>query len=160
MTPEERTNYIEHYGRGWSELMEQLAHTPREMWQFKPSPADWSVHEMVVHMADSETNSYLRCRKAVAQSGSAIMGYDQDVWSIALDYHQREVEDALALIRLVRKMTYDLIRTLPEAAWTHTYFHPELQEQVPLEAWLMTYAAHIPGHIQQIRGNIEDWQAR
>ena len=160
MTPEELTHYIEQYGRGWDELVAQLANTPKAMWQFKPTPADWSVHEMLVHMADSETNSFLRCRKALAEPGQAIMAYDQDVWAIALDYHQRDAEDALALIRLVRKMTYELIRTLPEAAWAKTYFHPELQQQVPLDAWLITYAAHIPGHIEQIRGNLAAWQAR
>ena len=160
MTPEERNVYIEQYGRGWDELARQLMQTPRDMWQFKPTPADWSVHEILVHMADSETNSFLRCRRAIAQPGEAIMAYDQDVWANALDYHQRDADDAIALLRLVRKMTYELIRVLPEATWSNTYFHPELKQDVPLEAWLVTYAGHIPGHIDQIRGNLAAWQQK
>jgi hypothetical protein len=158
MNTQERNALIEEYGMGWVKLIAQLEQTPSTMWQFKPSATDWSVHEIIIHLADSESNSYLRCRQAVAQSGQAIMGYDQDVWATTLDYHARNTDDALALLRLVRKMTYDFIKTLPESVWSNTYFHPERQAQVPLEDWLAGYAAHIPEHIEQIQGNIKAWQ--
>ena len=159
MNTQERNALIAEYGLGWVKLIAQLEQTPSELWQFKPSPTDWSVHEIIIHLTDSESNSYLRCRGAVAQSGEAIMGYDQDVWATALGYHARNTDDALALLRLVRKMTYDLIKTLPESTWANAYFHPERQSQVTLDEWLIGYAAHIPEHITQIQGNIKRWNA-
>ena len=159
MNTQERNTLITEYGLGWVKLIAQLEQTPSELWQFRPSPKAWSVHEIIIHLADSESNSYLRCRKAVAQSGEAIMGYDQDVWTSTLDYHARNTDDALALLRLVRKMTYDLIKTLPESVWSNTYFHPERKAQVILDDWLIGYAAHIPEHIAQIQGNVSAWRA-
>ena len=46
--------------------MRPVAETPREMWQFRPAPGAWSVHEIIVHLADSELNAYARVRKALA----------------------------------------------------------------------------------------------
>ena len=158
MNTQERNALITEYGLGWVKLIAQLEQTPSALWQFKPSPKDWSVHEIIIHLADSESNSYLRCRKAIAQPGEAIMGYDQDVWASTLDYRARNTDDALALLRLVRKMTYDFIKTLPTRAWANTYFHPERKAQVTLDDWLIGYAAHIPEHIAQIQGNVKAWQ--
>jgi hypothetical protein len=30
---------------------------PKEMWQWKPAPDKWSIHEVIMHIADSEANS-------------------------------------------------------------------------------------------------------
>jgi hypothetical protein len=158
MNSAERKAQIELYGRGCDLLAAQLAQTPKAMWQYKPSAKDWSVHEIIIHLADSESNSYLRCRKALAEPQGGIMGYDQDAWAIKLDYHARNTDDALALLRLVRKMTYDLIKTLPDEAWATSYFHPERQAQVPLDDWITGYAAHIPEHIEQIKNNVRLWE--
>lgn len=56
MTPEERKQRIKLYGKGFEMLTETLESIPRKMWKFKPAPAEWSVHEIIVHLADSETN--------------------------------------------------------------------------------------------------------
>jgi uncharacterized damage-inducible protein DinB len=148
------------YGDGCAMLDAALADAPREMWKFRPAEGAWSVHEIIIHLADSELNSYARVRKALTEPGSVIFGYDQDVWAVALDYHRRDTGDALALLRLVRKMTHELLAGQPADIWSRSYFHPEVKRQVTLDAWLGTYAGHIPSHIAQIRANVESWRAR
>jgi hypothetical protein len=158
-TRAERTEKIELYGRGWDMLQEVLDEMPREMWQYKPSPKDWSIHEILVHLADSESNSYGRFRAAIAQPGLTIMAYDQDVWAVKLDYHSRSWEDALQLLRWVRKLTYDLLKSLydaPDELWLQTIHHPE-RGVITLDDVLDIYADHIPGHIQQIHDNHAAW---
>ena len=66
-------------------LMSTLKDIPREMWKFKPEPKEWSVHEVLVHLADSESNAALRARKLIVEPGGALMGYDQDKWAIELE---------------------------------------------------------------------------
>jgi len=39
------------------------------MWQYRPAPDRWTIHEIVVHIADSEANSYIRCRRCLAEKG-------------------------------------------------------------------------------------------
>src|SRR5437762_11649392 len=112
MTTEERTRKIESYGTAYAQLEEALKGFPREMWHFKPSPDDWSVHELVVHIADSEANSYARCRKAIVEPGTAVMAYDESQWARTLNYKEQSAEDALELFKAHRGNTYKLIRSL------------------------------------------------
>ena len=67
MDRKERQEKIELYGRGFELLTEALKDIPFEMWKFKPAPAEWSVHEVLVHLADSESNAALRARKLIVE---------------------------------------------------------------------------------------------
>jgi hypothetical protein len=160
MNIEERNEKIELYGRGYDMLMSTLKDIPREMWKFKPEPKEWSVHEVLVHLADSETNAALRARKLIVEPGGAFMGYDQDTWAIELDYHNQSWEDAVETVRLVRKSTYDLLKKQPDDVFGHTGKHPQYDEPYTFEQWLNIYSGHIPGHIEQIRNTYLLWRDR
>jgi hypothetical protein len=62
MTPAERHSKIALYQEADELLTSALNQFPKEMWQYKPGPDRWSLHEIIVHIADSEANSYIRCR--------------------------------------------------------------------------------------------------
>lgn len=160
MDKQERDEKIELYGRGVDLLTETLKDIPREMWKFKPAPSEWSVHEILVHLADSETNAALRARKLIVEPGGTIMGYDQDKWAVELNYHNQSWEDALETVRLVRKTTYALLKRQPDEVFTHTIKHPEYDDPYTFEKWLNIYSGHIPGHIEQIRNNYKIWRDR
>jgi hypothetical protein len=158
MNPTERKEKIELYGKGYDLLIETLKDIPREMWRFKPEPKEWSVHEVLVHLADSESNAALRARKLIVEPGGTVMGYDQDKWAIELDYHEQSYEDALDVVRLVRKTTYQLLKQQADEVFAHSVKHPEYDEPYTFEQWLNIYSAHIPGHIEQIRNNYRIWR--
>lgn len=154
----ERKSKIELYGKGYDLLMQALKDIPREMWKFKPATEEWSVHEILVHLADSESNAALRARKLIVEPGGTLMGYDQDKWTLALDYHEQSYEDSLEIIRLARKTTYELLKKQPEDVFTHWVKHPEYQEPYTFEDWINIYSVHIPGHIEQIKNNYKIWR--
>src|SRR5574338_839573 len=160
MDSQERSDKIELYGRGFDLLSEALREIPREMWQFKPAPSEWSVHEVLIHLADSETNAAMRARMLIVQPGGSLMAYDQDQWANTLDYHDQDIQDALETVRLVRKTTYALLKKQPDEVFEHTVHHPEYDEPYTFEKWLDIYSAHIPGHIEQIRKNYLLWRDR
>ncbi len=157
MTTEERTRVIESYGDAYRHLTEALTAFPREMWQYKPASDRWSIHEIIVHIADSEANSYIRARKGIAEPGSQILGYDQDHWAIVLNYHEQSTEDYLQLFRWLRHTTYQLIKNQPDTVWSNTYVH-SINGPTTLEEWLKIYEHHIPGHIAQMKKNHELWE--
>src|SRR5262244_3103655 len=128
MNQDERNQKIELYGQGYDLLLEMLKDIPRAMWKFKPEPKEWSVHEVLIHLADSETNAALRARKLIVEPGGTLMGYDQDKWAIDLNYHDQSIEDALETLRLVRKTTYALLKKQPNEVFEHTVRHPEYEE--------------------------------
>lgn len=158
MDKNERHEKIEHYGLGFSLLKAALAEVPAEAMKFKPGPTDWSVHEIIIHIADSESNSALRARKLIVEPGGILMGYDQAKWADELNYHEHDLEDALEVTRLARKTTYVLLKRQPEEIFTHAIIHPEMPEPFTFDRWLDIYSRHIPGHIEQIRENVKLWK--
>jgi len=149
---------IEQYGRGFGRLTAALAEVPKEAWLFRPAPDEWSVHEIIVHMADSESMSALRARKLIAEPGSTLMGYDEANWADILDYKEQSAEDALEIIRLARQSTYELLKRQPDEVFTHSVIHPEYPATpYTFEGWLNIYARHIPDHIDQLKRSYQAW---
>jgi hypothetical protein len=157
MTTTERNHLIESYGQAYNLLTEALKKYPKEMWQWKPAPEKWSIHEVIIHVTDSEANSYIRCRRFIAEPGSGVYGYDENKWARALDYHHQSIDEALDLFRVLRYTTYKLIKKVPEKVWqTATVQHSD-SGTVTFEQWLKTYEEHIPIHIRQMDRNYQAW---
>ena len=157
MMQHERIRRIESYGNAYEKLMAGLQQFPAEMWDYRDEHGCWSIREHLVHIADSEANSYIRCRRIIAEPGEQLMAYDENAWSRSLFYSDQGVDDALALFRLLRSQTYTLIRSLPDEAWSNTCHHPE-NGDMSLDDWLEVYESHIPEHLQFMRENYEAWQ--
>lgn len=155
MDKAERNRLIERYGQAYDKIKAAIAQYPREMWQWRPAPGKWTIHENVIHLADSEASSYARCRKFIVEPGSTVMAYDQEAWAAQLNYHDQSTEDALELFRLLRKMTYNLIKNLPDEVWAHTIEHPE-NGTMTFQDWLRIYENHT--HIGSMRRVYEAWQ--
>jgi hypothetical protein len=149
---------IESYGKAYGVLIEALAKFPRGIWQYRPASDQWSIHEIVVHIADSEANSYIRCRRFLAEPGQPLMAYDEKRWARELNYHAQDPDDALELFRWLRKRSYDLIIAAPDEVWDRQCFHPE-NGMMTMDDWLDTYARHIPEHVAQMEQVYESWRS-
>ncbi len=161
MTKQERADLIKRYGGGVALLKEALAEVPPKAMRWKPAPDKWSVHEVVVHCADSETNAAMRIRYLVGEDNPVIHGYDQDRWVQACDYASQSVDLALAQVAAVRAWTHKFIATLPDAAWARAGTHTEMPgESYTALKWLEIYAEHLEIHARQIRRNVAAWKAR
>jgi hypothetical protein len=158
MPSAERGSKVAAYGQAPELLMHALKQFPKEMWQYKPGPDRWSIHEILVHLADSEANSYLRCRRFIAEPGAAVMAYDENRWADSLNYHGQDPEEALKLFGLLRRMSHRIIRDLPDSVWLNTVDHPE-NGIMSLDDWLGIYTNHVPNHIQQMRATHTAWMA-
>jgi len=158
LTAAEREGRIARYAAGPALLRTALGKVPAPARKWRPGPGKWSVHEVVCHCADSETNAYARIRFLVAEDGPAIQGYDQERWAQLLDYHSLALEPALATVEAVRAHTADLLRRLPEAAWAREGTHSQ-SGRYTADGWLDIYAEHLEKHSGQIERNLAAWEA-
>lgn len=156
MTRVDRKQKLESFGRAPSLLSATLRYFPKKMWAYKPAPDRWSIHEIVLHLADSEANAYIRCRRLIAEPGKPVLSYDADAWAGSLGYFYQSSKEALEVIHRLRKMTYQLLLRLPESVWSNTVEHPESGE-ISLEQWLEMQERHIPHHLEQMHKNYEEW---
>ncbi|MFI5280537.1 MAG: DinB family protein [Gemmatimonadales bacterium] len=158
MNPKEREGLLVRYENGVKVLKEAFAEVPPEALQWRPAPDKWSVHEVIVHCADSETNSAMRIRYLVGESSPVIAGYDQDRWAKTFDYHRMPMDLSMRQLEAVRAWTAAFIRSLPDAAWSRSGRHTEITEPYTAEMWLGIYAEHLEIHARQIRRNLEAWK--
>lgn len=158
MSREERNTVIESYGNAYNLLIESLKEFPKEMWQWKPASEKWSIHEILIHIADSEANSFVRCRRFIAEHGSGVYGYDENKWAKRLDYHSQSVEDSLELFKLLRKASYDLIKAVDDKTWETASVNHSENGVMGFEQWLKVYEEHVPVHIRQMKRNVEAWK--
>jgi DinB superfamily len=147
---------VESFGRAPVLLSNALRQLPKKMWLYKPSARRWSIHEVIVHLADSEASSYVRCRHLIAEPGVAVPDFDPEKWAGRLGYFHQSTREALEVMRRLRRMTYNLIANLPESVWLHALQHPQGGE-ISLEKWIERQERHIPHHIDQIKQNYEIW---
>ena len=110
MNREERNQKIESYRTAHLQLVAAIERFPRDMWQFRPAPGRWTIHEILVHIADSEANSYIRCRRFLAEHGSSVLGYDESKWARELRYHEQSTAVALEMFKWLRHNSYTLIQ--------------------------------------------------
>jgi DinB superfamily len=153
-----REALIQQFADGPARLRAALATVPPAALKWRPAPNEWSAHEVVIHCADSETNSFGRIRFLLAETSPTIQGYDQDRWAVTFGYHDLPLEPALAVVDAVRASTSALIRGLPDGAWTRVGHHTE-SGRYSAEDWLQIYADHLEGHARQIENNVAQWRA-
>ena len=159
MTPAERQPLIQQYAEGPARLRAALAEVPEEARKWRPAPGEWSVHEVICHCADSETNASARIRYVVSEKDPLVLGYDQDRWAVDFDYHAHPLGPALAVVDAMRANTTALIRRLDDQAWTRQGRHSE-SGSYSAEDWLKIYAEHLELHSRQIRTNLAAWRSR
>lgn len=158
LTAAEREDLIRRYEQGPALLRTALEKAPREAHKWRPAEHKWSIHEIVCHAADSETNAAMRIRYLIAEEKPVIVGYDQDQWAKTFVYHAANLYTALGVVEAVRAHTADLLRRLPAAAWLSTGTHTE-SGAYSADDWLKVYAEHLEKHSRQIERNLSAWQA-
>ena len=156
MTRDERRKMQESFGRAPALLSTALRQFPKKMWLYKPQPERWSIHEIILHLADSEANSYVRCRRFIAEPGTPVFRIDAARWAGALGYFHQSTREALEIVRRLRKMTHQVLIALPESVWLNTVEHPR-DGKISLEHWINLQERHIPHHIEQMRENYDLW---
>ncbi len=115
-----------------------------------PEPDGWTPRMVIHHVADSETNSYVRLRRLLAEpAGTAIQGYDEAQWARSLHY-DRPVALSLAVFRAVRDSSAELLDLITPVDLARAGVHTE-SGPYTLADWLDTYVAHARDHAEQIR---------
>jgi uncharacterized damage-inducible protein DinB len=115
----------------------------------KPQAEDWSIHEIVIHLADSETIGFWRLRKTLAEEESTLAVYDEAAWANNLAYHSQNCTLALTLFSALRASTVALLHLLPPEAWERTSLHPERGRMSVYDIFNL-YIEHGDVHLHQI----------
>jgi len=120
-----------------------------EQLRYKPVPDEWSIHEVVVHLPDSEIFMYERMRRIIAEDHPTLQAFSEVIWASNLGYHSQDARLAIDLFRAMRLSNAALLRALPASAWERTGNHTERGE-ISLSDVFTTFLVHAEAHLRQI----------
>ena len=79
------------------------------------APEEWSIRQIVHHLAETDSMFLMIFESALARSGSTFIrnSYDQAHWAEVLVYQERAIEPSLALIKATRQHITQLLQHIP-----------------------------------------------
>lgn len=115
----------------------------------RPVPGKWSTLEVLCHLADFEIVFADRIKRVIAENEPTMFGGDPDGFARRLAYHQRDAEEELQLIALVRNQVGRILRTLGPEDFQRRGIHSE-SGPLTLQTLVERITGHIPHHIRFI----------
>ncbi|MQA89687.1 MAG: putative metal-dependent hydrolase [Gemmatimonas sp.] len=119
-------------------------------WEESYRDGGWTVRQLVHHVADSHLNAYMRFRLALTEETPAIKPYLEARWAELPDVAITPPEVSLALLESLHRRWVDLLRALPASEYSRELHHPEMGENVSLEAMLGLYSWHGRHHVAHV----------
>jgi hypothetical protein len=120
---------------------------------------NWTIRQIVHHLADSHVNSYVRFKWALTEECPTIKAYDEGRWVALSDSCTGDVQAPLALLDGLHGRWVQLLRSMTEEQFARSFLHPETGQTVSLNSALCYYAWHCRHHTAQINWLREqrDW---
>ncbi len=111
---------------------------------------NWTIRQIVHHLADSHMHSYIRTKWTLTEDQPLIKAYDESEWSRQPDALAADVGPSLMLIDGLHQRWVDVWRRMSDGDFRRAFEHPETDEIVPLSLALNYYAWHSRHHTAQI----------
>jgi catechol 2,3-dioxygenase-like lactoylglutathione lyase family enzyme len=154
LTPEET---LERYANCPDALETTVSGLSEEDLELSSAPGEWTIRQLVHHIADGDDLWSMAIKAALARSG---FHYSQDWYTTdnaiaePLDYARRAIEPSLALFRAHRAHIVQLMQHLPGSWERYIVFrwpNTEAEEQITAGTMIRWQARHAEEHIEAIR---------
>ena len=89
----------------------------------RPGPGDWSILELVIHLADSDSIAIDRMKRMLIEDNPPLLYADETAYVRLLASHEQSLEDALTLFELGRRQFARVLRALPDEAFDRLGTH-------------------------------------
>ena len=119
----------------------------------RPAPAEWSVLELLGHLADAETVMSGRYRWTVSQDEPPLLGYDQDLWVARLRHNDAQPDELLTVFSALRAANLQLWRRSSAADRQRVAMHAERGPE-SYELMFRMLAGHDRFHLNQMRDTL------
>ena len=115
----------------------------------RPAEGEWSIQEVVCHLADAEVVQGFRYRKAMTEEGPEVPPYDQERFAAGLAYLRRNLPAVQQAYRALRRANVDLLRAVEPRQLESPIRHPEYG-LVTVHQMAQHVVHHDEAHLRQI----------
>jgi hypothetical protein len=120
----------------------------------RPDEESWSIHEIIVHLKDTEMIYGMRYKTILSENDPHLVAFDQELWAKNTEYEKQNFDLALTLLDLTRIENLLLIGTIEEKEYDKTGKHPEYGE-LSIRDLALHHTAHDVSHLKQIKNTRE-----
>ena len=150
---------IEQFLQGPGQVRAAIEGMTAEESMAKPGPGEWSAHEVIIHLADSDGIGIDRMKRVIAEESPTLLGYDETAFAKRLHVDKQTIEDALLQIEVGRRQFGRVLRELSSSDFDRVGQHNE-RGPLSLHQLLQTYVEHFEHHLKfvtaklaRLRGN-------
>jgi hypothetical protein len=124
--------------------------TPKTM-NKPPAVHQWSIAQILAHLAESELVLGYRLRMVLGSNGAAIQAFDQNAWQRNAGYLENDPKNAFRLFAILRANNLALLKSLSKQQWDFYGMHQERGRET-VRRMVELYAGHDVNHVRQIEG--------
>lgn len=118
-------------------------------------PGGWTVRQVIHHLYDSHTNSYVRFKWTLTEDSPVIKAYYEDRWAELFDTVSAPVKLSLQALEALHAKWVYLIKGLSDEDLQRVFIHPAGGKKVTLAENIGIYAWHSNHHYAHIRNLLE-----
>jgi uncharacterized damage-inducible protein DinB len=138
---------IETFAAGGERLRRAVAGLSRDDLRALPGPGDWSIQELVIHLADSDAIAIDRMKRILTEDNPPLLYADEQAYVANLFCDEQSLDDAVLLFDVGRRQFAGVLRKLPDAAFARAGTHNR-KGRVTLGEMVADYVAHLDHHLQ------------
>lgn len=150
---------IEEYSRGFTMLRESINELSEEEIRYNPGKDKWSIHQIIIHITDSELVATHRMKKVLSEPEPLLPAPDQDAWASSLVYEQLDREQYLLLFKMLRSSMLTILHHLTTAQLERIAVYPD-GARLTFKDLLEFRVDHIRGHLDQIERVRKDFREK
>jgi hypothetical protein len=138
---------IEEYVACSTSLRDAVAGLTPEELTARPGPGDWSIHEVVIHLTDSDCIAIDRMKRMLIEDDPPLLYADETAYVRVLAPHQQSLDDALTLFEVGRRQFARVLRALPDEAFDRRGTHNR-RGVVTVGGSVKGYIEHVDRHLE------------
>jgi uncharacterized damage-inducible protein DinB len=138
---------IEAYVACSSRLRQAVASLSQADLTARPGPGKWSILELVLHLADSDSIAIDRMKRMLTEDNPVLLYADESAYVQRLCTHEQSLEDALILFEVGRRQFARVLRNLPDEAFERRGTHNR-RGTVTVGGMVKDYIEHVDNHLK------------
>ncbi|MBC7814601.1 MAG: DinB family protein [Burkholderiales bacterium] len=149
LSPAERQERIEILRRFPAQLEARVRDLSAEDLTTRYMDEEWTVQQIVHHVADSHMNSIIRLKLILTEDYPPLKPYDQAIWAELPDTNAVPIQASLLILKGLHERFVALFESLTDDQWLRKGLHAANGDYTPDDI-LVIYSDHGQIHIDQI----------
>ena len=137
------------YTETYHQLLRSIAGLSKEQLSWKAAQDQWSVNEVLSHLADHSIVFSFRVRKLISEQEVQLPAFQQDPWVLHSKANEGNAGDYLDLFGAVVTFNHKLFQRLTDEDWQKSGTNVQGQS-VSVEQAYQAFIQHVQTHLGQI----------